>query len=97
MGPYRVLPKPRGGAAEIKHVYSDFWDILGIFRVNMSDADRRIVTYQHSFASVLTLPERLSFREVGRLNVWICLDATLARCDAVNHDRETFTVCDAEQ
>ena len=89
---YRGLSRPHGNGRILKQVYFDFWDSMGIFRINMSGPEWWGATFSSSFNGVLTLTEKLSFNHERARAVWIGTDATLANCAAVGHANGVFTV-----
>ena len=91
------LSKPRWELTKLKQVYFDFWGTMEIFRVNMSNPKWRSTAYSSSFASVLTLSERLSFTEIRNRAIWTGTDETPERRAAANRTNKSSTVFDADK
>ena len=56
---YRGYPRPRGTESDLKQIYFDFLDTVGILRINLSGPPCRRSTYRATFGGVLSLPGRL--------------------------------------
>ena len=92
---YRGLSRPHGKEDELKQVYFDFLDHMGIFRINMSDPEWWCSAYRSSFSGVLSRPDRPPFNPKRDRSIWIGPDATLDNGSAVDHANGMFTVFEA--